>query len=221
LRRSRHPASGDAAAETCRDNHPTDNRAVPTDVATAVKTLVSQGGNVTTTNMSAKQDAPVVPVSDQPQPKSEPVADLPRPMEAAPSVTELSFTGQGEFNVGEKRQMGLLVKSDAPLGLAVITLRFDPTVLRINGVSAGSLFTDAKTAPTLTQSIDEHGMALLSLTPAAGSKLIADGVLLNLEVEAVSAGDAALAFDLSNVHLVASDGRALLLQIVPAKLTVK
>jgi len=105
--------------------------------------------------------------------------------------------------------------------MAVITMRFDPNVLKINGISAGSLFADAKTAPTLTQSIDENGMVLLSLTPAAGSKLIANGGLLNLDVEAVSAGDAALAFDLSNVHLVASDGRALLLQIVPMKLTVK
>ena len=193
-----------------------------TDVASAVKTLVSQGGNVSTTNMSAKQETPIQPVGDAPQPKSMPVADLKPEVETTPNVIELSFSpGQGELKAGEKRQLALQVKSDAPFGMAVITLRFDPNVLKINGISAGSLFADAKTAPTLTQSIDENGMVLLSLTPAAGSKLIANGGLLNLDVEAVSAGDAALAFDLSNVHLVASDGRALLLQIVPMKLTVK
>ena len=113
------------------------------------------------------------------------------------------------------------MKSDAPLGLAVITLRFDPSVLKISGVSAGSLFANAKNPPTVTQSVDEHGMILLSISPASGSPITADGVLLNLEVEGVSAGDSALSFDLSNVHLVAGDGRTLTVQIEPIKLTVK
>ena len=39
--------------------------------------------------------------------------------------------------------------------------------------------------------------------------------------EALAAGDSTLAFDLSNVNVVASDGRPLLLQIEPIKLTVK
>jgi len=64
-------------------------------------------------------------------------------------------------------------------------------------------------------------MILISITPAAGSPVIADGSLIHLEVEALAAGDSALAFDLSNVHVVASDGRPLLLQIEPLKLTVK
>lgn len=192
-----------------------------TDVASAVKTLVSQG-EVSTTNMSAKQDVAVTPVVDQPQPKSEPAREPATAVETAPNVIELSFNpGTGDLKVGEKRQLALQVKSEAPLGLAVVTLRFDPKVLKINGISAGSLFANAKTAPTLTQSIDEHGMVLLSLAPAAGSNLTADGALLNLDVEAIAGGDSALAFDLSNVHLVASDGRALLLQIAPIKLTVK
>ena len=103
----------------------------------------------------------------------------------------------------------------------MITLRFDPSVLKISGVSAGSLFANAKNPPTVTQSVDEQGMILLSITPASGSPITADGVLLNLEVEGVSAGDSALSFDLSNVHLVAGDGRTLTIQIEPIKLTVK
>ena len=137
-------------------------------------------------------------------------------------MIELSLTSdQAELQVGAKRQLALQVKSDAPLGLAVITLRFDPSVLKISGVSAGSLFANAKNPPTVTQSVDEHGMILVSITPASGSPVTADGVLLNLEVEGVSAGDSALSFDLSNVHLVAGDGRTLTVQIEPIKLTVK
>ena len=195
---------------------PQTNGAANTDVASAVKNLVSGQTAVSNTNLSAKQDAAVTPV-DQPAAKSEPVTDV-----VPPNVIDLSFdTAKAEMKVGEKRQLGVQVKSDAPLGLAVITLRFDPHVLKINNISPGSLFANAKSAPTLTQSIDEHGMVLLSLAPAAGSNLTANGTLLNLDVEAVGEGDSTLSFDLSNIHMVASDGRPVMLQIDPIKLTVK
>jgi hypothetical protein len=103
----------------------------------------------------------------------------------------------------------------------VVTLRFDPHVLKINSVTAGGMFASAKTAPSLTQSIDPSGMLLVSLAPAAGSPITGEGVLLNLEVEAIAGGDTLLAFDLANVHLVTSDGRGILLQVEPVKLTVK
>ena len=128
----------------------------------------------------------------------------PKSIEPTPGLIELSFASdQGELKIGDKRQLALQVKSDAPLGLAVITLRFDPGILKIIGGSAGSLFASAKNPPTVTQSIDEHGMVLLSIAPASGSVNYGRRVLLNLDVEGVSAGDTALSFDLSNVHLVA------------------
>ena len=40
-------------------------------------------------------------------------------------------------------------------------------------------------------------------------------------MRAVGAGDSLLAFDLANVHLIASDGRNVLLQVEPVKLMVK
>jgi hypothetical protein len=142
--------------------------------------------------------------------------------DSAPGLIELSMnSGTADLKVGEKRQLAVQVKSEAPLGLALVTLRFDPKVLKINSITPGSLFANARTAPTLTQSLDERGMALISLTPAAGSTITADGALLNIEVEAIAPGDTNLNFDLSNVHLVASDGRAMLLQIEPVKMVVK
>ena len=113
------------------------------------------------------------------------------------------------------------MKSDAPLGTAIMMLRFDPRVLKVNAISIGDLFANAKSAPTLTQSVDEHGMMLISVAPGAGSAITANGALINLDIEALAGGDSSLAFDISNVHVVASDGRPLLLQINPAKLTVK
>ena len=183
---------------------------------------MSSPTDVSTTGLSAKQDVPAATTTTASAAKTDTPVPGPKSLAATPNLIELSLASDSAgLKIGEKRQLALQVKSDAPLGLAVITLRFDPSVLKINGVSPGSLFANAKNAPTLTQSIDEHGMLLLSITPASGSALTADGVLLNLEVEGVSAGDSALSFDLSNVHLVAGDGRTLTVQIEPIKLMVK
>jgi general secretion pathway protein D len=192
------------------------------DVASAIKSVVSPTTNIASTAASTKQDVALTPTVEQLGPKSEKTDTTVIPSGPTASVIELSLApATSEIRVGEKRQLTVGVDSDAPLGLAVITLRFDPKVIKINSVSAGSLFANAKTAPTITHSIDEHGMLLVSLAPAAGSPLTGKGALLNLEIEALSAGDTALAFDLTNVHLVASDGRNTLLQIEPVKLTVK
>lgn len=193
-----------------------------TDVATALKSLVTSPTDVSTTSLSAKQEVALTTQTVAPATKTDTGVPGPKAIGPTANLIELSLTSdQSEFKIGEKRLLALQVKSDAPLGLAVITLRFDPSVLKIGGVTAGSLFANAKNAPTVTQSVDEKGMLLLSITPANGSPITADGVLLSLEVEAVSAGDSALSFDLSNVHLVAGDGRTLTVQIEPIKLTVK
>jgi general secretion pathway protein D len=191
------------------------------DVTSALKSLVSSPTNVSTTALNAKQDATFAPVIDV-APKADASALAVKTSQPSGSVVELALVpDKTELKTGEKQQLQLRVKSDAPLGMAVMTLRFDPKVLKVNAVSMGDLFAKAKTAPTLTQSVDEHGLVLISIAPAAGSAVVADGTLINIDVEALSAGDSVLTFDLSNVHVVASDGRPLLLDIQPVKLTVK
>jgi general secretion pathway protein D len=186
------------------------------DVAGAVKSIVSPTTGVTGTAASAKQDVTVSPVVEELAPKS----PDPRANELAAGVVELRLSPeQGEMRTGEKRQLAVTVRTGAPLGLAVLTLRFDPHVVKVNSVAAGGLFANAKTAPALTQSVDQNGMLLVSLAP--GSPVSGEGTLLNIEFEAIAAGDSLLAFDLANVHLVASDGRGILLQVEPVKLTVK
>ncbi|HMJ24342.1 MAG TPA: secretin N-terminal domain-containing protein [Pyrinomonadaceae bacterium] len=189
------------------------------DVAGALKSIVSPTTGVSGTAASSKQDATLSPVVEDLAPKSEKTETTAR---ASDSVVELGLaTGQGDMRVGEKRQLALSVKTGAPLGLAVLTLRFDPKVVKVNSVTAGGIFANAKTAPAVSQSIDPNGMLLVSIAPGAGSPLGGEGVLLNIEFEAIAGGDSLLTFDLANVHLVASDGRNLLLQVEPVKLTVK
>lgn len=189
------------------------------DFAGAVKSIVAPTTVVSGTAASSKQDTTVTPVLEDLAPKSEKTEV---PARLTESLVELGLaTGQGDMRVGEKRQLALSFKTGAPVGLAVLTLRFDPKVIKVNSVTAGGIFANAKTAPGLSQSIDPTGMLLVSIAPGAGSALGGEGVLLNIEFEAVAGGDSLLAFDLANVHLVASDGRNLLLQVEPVKLTVK
>lgn len=207
-----------SAAITTSQNPPVLQTA---DVSTALKSLVSSPTNVSTTSLSAKQDTMLTPVTDVAM-KSEGNSTAANFAEPATSLMEVGVTpAKSELKVGDKQQLQLRVKSDAPLGLALVMLRFDPKVMKVNSVSMGDLFANAKTPPTLTQSIDNHGMVLISLVPAAGSSVTADGTIFNIDVEALAAGDSTLMFDLSNVNVVASDGRPLLLKLEPIKLTVK
>ena len=208
------------AAATSTGSEPAGPRTM--DVASAIKSVLAPTTNVASTTADPKQEVAVTTTAEQLGPKSEKSGATEKAGGPPVSVIELGLgPAVSELRVGEKRQLAVEIKSDAPLGMAVVMLRFDPKVLKINSVSAGSLFANAKTAPTITQTIDEHGMLLVSLTPAAGTLLTADGALINLDVEALGAGDSVLTFDLANVHLVASDGRNTLLQIEPIKLTVK
>src|SRR3989440_11341603 len=192
------------------------------DVATAIKSVISPATDVAGTSASAKSEVVVAPAVEQLAPKSEKTDSGAKASESAAGVIELSLSPEkSEMQLGEKRQIAVRVNSEAPLALAVIALRFDPQVVKVKSVSAGSVFANAKTAPTLTQSIDDHGILLVSLAPADGSPMKGEGSLLNIDVEASGVGNSALAFDLANVHVVAKDGRPIALQIEQGSLTVK
>jgi general secretion pathway protein D len=190
------------------------------DVSTALKRIVAPEV-ATSTVAQTKQDVDVASAVERLEPKSAAVTSA----NAGPtaSIAELSLVvGKGEMSVGEKRQIMVQLNSDVPLGLAVVTLRFDPGVIKVNSISAGSAFANAKTPPGIAQSIDQNGVVLVSIAPGAGAiPITGEGALLNLEIEAVGTGDSALAFDLQNTHLVATGGRGVVLSIEPCRLMVK
>jgi Flp pilus assembly secretin CpaC len=193
------------------------------DVASAIKSVVAPTTNVSSTTGSSKQEVVLTPAVEQLAPKSEKIDTSAKANDPTVSMIELSLTpSTNDMRLGEKRRLAVEISSEAPVGMAVLTLRFDPKVIRINSLSAGSLFANARTAPNITRSIDEHGVLLVSVMPAAGAAPVSgNGALFNIDIEAIGAGDSVLAFDLNNVHLTASDGRNTLLQIEPIKLTVK
>jgi general secretion pathway protein D len=140
---------------------------------------------------------------------------------APSSAAELRLVPElQEMRVGEKRRVALVLKTDVPLGLAVLTLRFDPRVISVRGVSLGNLFVGGS-PPALTQSVNPGGILLASVAPSSGASLTGEGVLIFIEIEALVAGESAIGFDRENMHLIASDGRSVLLQFVQGRVTVK
>lgn len=130
-----------------------------------------------------------------------------------------------ELKVGEKRRFAIELKSDVSLAMAVLALRFDPKVIRVNSITPGTLL--AKTEgngalPSLAQSIDPTGVCFISISSLNGAAAIkGTGTLVFIEIEGVGAGDAALAFENGAMHLVATDARDVTLEAVTARATVK
>jgi general secretion pathway protein D len=147
-------------------------------------------------------------------------AAQPAPSESAAEL--LLLPEQQELKVGERKRLMLFLKTDAPLGLATATLRFDPRSVAVRSISQGMLAANAASAPVLTQSLDmANGVLVLSVSPAAGAQpLTGEGLLLVIEIEGLASGDSALQFDADKVHLIATDGRNVRARVSASKFKV-
>ncbi|HEX8557351.1 MAG TPA: secretin N-terminal domain-containing protein [Pyrinomonadaceae bacterium] len=171
-------------------------KTAPTMTNAATTTTAANAATAAATPLTAEASAPVAPAA----------AATASPAE---SVAELSLLPERqEMKVGERRRVMAFLKTDAPLGLAAATLRFDPKALAVRSVTQGGLAAGAAGAPVITQSIDASGVLVVSVAPAAGAgPLTGEGLLLVIEVEALAPGETGLVFDADKVHLVATDGR--------------
>ena len=143
---------------------------------------------------------------------------------AGAHVAQLSLLPNGDvLKVGEKRRYAIQLNSDVPLSLALLAFRFDPKVVKIHGLSAGSILpTTGDAAPIFTPVIDKSGTCLISISSLNGKASFKGiGPLLFIDVEAVGAGDAALSFVKETLHLVATDARDLTPQLIQGVATVK
>jgi general secretion pathway protein D len=139
-------------------------------------------------------------------------------------IAQLKLASTDEaLKAGEKRRIAVELKSDVPLGLAVLALRFDPRAVAVRGVSTGTMFGDNKDgAPRITQSVDANGVCLISISALGGAQPIKGaGVLLFIDVEATAGGDSGLAFDKDNTHLVALDAGDVVLELSRGQTTIK
>ncbi|HBB86809.1 MAG TPA: hypothetical protein DC047_04270 [Blastocatellia bacterium] len=130
------------------------------------------------------------------------------------------------MKVGETRRFALELTSDASLAMAILALRFNPKVIRIKGLSAGTALTadngNKEGAPAMTQSVDATGMCLISLSNLRSALSLKDsGLWLFIDIEALSTGDAGLVFDTNATHVMATDAGNVVLDLSPIHATVK
>jgi hypothetical protein len=139
-------------------------------------------------------------------------------------VAQLSFLPSDDvLKIGEKRRYAIQLDSDVALSLALLALRFDPKVVKVNAVSAGSLLgpQDGQGA-TFGQSIDVNGVCLISISTLNSKVSIkGSGALIFVDLEAIGAGDASLIFDKQTSHLVATDARDVVTRVMQGTATVK
>jgi hypothetical protein len=142
----------------------------------------------------------------------------------ASRVAQLSLLqGDDVLKVGEKRRYAIQLNSDVSLSLALLTLKFDPKVVKVHAVTAGDLLsTTGEGAPLFTPSIDANGVCMISISSLNGkASFRGSGPLLFIDVEAIGAGNTALAFVKETLHLVATDARDVTSEIVQGTATVK
>ncbi|HEX4900374.1 MAG TPA: secretin N-terminal domain-containing protein, partial [Pyrinomonadaceae bacterium] len=156
------------------------------------------------------------------------LTSLPQPIETSLNTKRartatLSLPPDEVLSVGQKRQFAVELNSGVPLGLAMLALRFNPKVVKVHAVSPGGLFAEVKDkGPSITQSIDPSGVCLISIsTLNGGAPMSGTGALLLIEIEGLTPGDAALAFDSETMHLVAIDARDVVLEVKQGRMTVK
>jgi general secretion pathway protein D len=160
------------------------------------------------------------------------LTSLPKPTEtsldtktAGTRVAQLSLLPATDvFKVGEKRRYVIQLNSDVPLSLALLALRFDPKVVKVNALSAGSLLpTSGETAPLFTPLIDHAaGTCMISISSLNGkASFKGSGPLLFIDVEAIGEGNASLVFVKETLHLVATDARDIASEIIQGTATVK
>jgi general secretion pathway protein D len=162
------------------------------------------------------------------------LTSLLKPIEAAVSsvnapvrAAQVSLdTSDETLKVGEKRWFTLKLNSDVSVALATVALRFDPKIVKVRAVSAGTLLARVKEGKepgaSLTQSIDPAGVCLVSISNLTGvASIKGEGVLLFIEVQALSPGDAGIVFEKGAMHFVGTDARDVVVEVSPVRAIVK
>src|SRR6185295_3201256 len=113
-------------------------------------------------------------------------------------LAQLSLIPAGDvLKIGEKRRYAVQLNSDVALSLALLALRFDPKVVKVHALTAGSILPNTgETAPLFTPVIDSTaGTCLISISGLNGKASFGgSGPLLFIDIEAIGEGNASLVF---------------------------
>lgn len=130
------------------------------------------------------------PAATPPPPAAEPP---PAPADAAPpaSPSALYWRGESAAAVGGLVTVELWANANRPLAVVPVTLGYDPQVLSVVSVDAGSFMGNAGTASTLNKRAEPGSGTIRALISAAGGAgKAAEGSLLRVVFRATAASDA-------------------------------
>ena len=137
-------------------------------------------------------------------------------------AAQLKLSSSSEpLKVGEKRTVAIELNSETALGLTMLTLRFDPKVVKVSAVNPGTLLPAGNSAG-LTQSIDPTGAYKVAISSFNGAApMQGAGSLVLIVMEGVAEGDAGFGFVQETVRLLGMDAREVTVELIPVRLTVK
>ncbi|MBA3767479.1 MAG: hypothetical protein H0W99_10910, partial [Acidobacteria bacterium] len=188
------------------------------DIAEKLKAMLTQSSAASTmTDGNAQAAAAPVSTAEPAGAKVEAAVKT-----GATGVAELRLMSERqEMRVGEKQRLAILLTADAPMGTALLALRFDPHTISVRGLTKG--YVDAQgVSSTITQSVDPNGLMLVSISPSPEAAATTGArVLFYLDIEAIAPGESQIVFDQNNMYLNAADGRSLQLRMLPGRFTVK
>ncbi|MDX6696242.1 MAG: ral secretion pathway protein [Blastocatellia bacterium] len=135
---------------------------------------------------------------------------------------ELKFEREiQELRVGEKRRITLLLTADSPLSLVILPLRFDPRAVSVHVVSAGYALANTQAAPTITQTPSPGGKLLISLgLPPEAMTSSHPSLVVQLELEALEAGESMISIEPGATHLIAPEGHDLRLSVMQTRVLI-
>lgn len=119
----------------------------------------------------------------------------------------MSLEADAQPSGNNKRRIALVMDTNALIGMATLTLRFDPSKISIKGVTASESFVSEKKDQLLIPFITPDGKVILTLNSQSGLKTNGKTIVAYLEAEMLSDAATSLVFDGSNVRLFATDGR--------------
>ena len=215
------PAANAPATTTAANNKPAATEELPSFVP-APKSLISNqaAANVATVNTSGAGNQNAVLTSLPKATETSLVAKS-----GATRVAQLSLLPAADvLKVGEKRRYAVQLNSDVSLNLALLALRFDPKVVKVTALSAGNILpATGETAPLFTPLIDTNaGTCMISISSLDGkASFKGSGPLLFIDVEAIAEGNASLVFVKETLHLVATDSRDIVPELIQGTATVK
>jgi general secretion pathway protein D len=179
----------------------------------APKSLVGNPGTVipSTLNVSVIQGALLVEeVSSQPSPFTDAKAQLlslSNNTDAKLSMNRAAelvlVTDHDRLRAGEKMTVKLMLKTEEMISFAAVRLKFDPSVMKIQNISAGGLYQNAAT-PQIAQSPGKPGELAVLIS---GATTRGSGVLLTFTVEARNKGELLIELNGDAVHLITPEGR--------------